>query len=363
LTALNLRRASLLLVAAIAVLAMFAGLARLGIPVSFAGARAQSHGPLFVLGVFFPLIALERAVAFGKRTGYVAPLLAFVGGLGIVAGVQSVRAVSAVAAGALLVLNGALWRKQPSAHLLLMLVGSASLLVGAVAFAADFAVSDVVLCWVAFFVLTIVAERIELARFVAPPRRAVQAILGFGFSIGGLTLLGVLGNAWCCRACGGLLGLIGAWLLRYDLARRTLRQPGLPRFAAVAVLLGAVWLSCSGLLLFSYGLPPGGPIYDAVLHGVFIGFVVSMVFGHAPIILPAVAHTPVPYHAALYAPLLALHCGLLARWGGDLLGLPLLRQAGGGANALALAAFPVAIIWARRGEPASNDSNHPLRAE
>jgi len=33
---------------------MFAGLARLGVPVSAAGARAASHGPLFVSGVFFP---------------------------------------------------------------------------------------------------------------------------------------------------------------------------------------------------------------------------------------------------------------------------------------------------------------------
>jgi len=347
-TLLLVRRASLLSVAAIALVALFAGLARLGIPVSSAGARAASHGPLFVLGVFFPLIALERAVALGTRTGYVVPLLGLVAGIGMVANVPALRILSAIAAGTLLLLNAALWRKQPSAHLVLMLVGSVCLVVGSVAFALDVSVSEVVLSWMGFFVLTIVAERIELARFAAPPRLALHAILGLAFALAGLTLLDLFLGGRTTRAVGVLLALTGAWLLRYDLARRTLRQAGLPRFAASAALLAAGWLLCSGLLLCCYGLPAAGPVYDAILHGVFVGFVLSMVFGHAPIILPAVARTAVPFHPVFYAPLLALHCGLLARWSGDLAGVPLLRQAGGLANAVALAAFPIAVMWARR---------------
>ena len=205
-----------------------------------------------------------------------------------------------------------------------------------------------VLSWITFFVLTIVAERIELARFVSPPRRAIQALLGVGFAIAVLGLLGQHCDGWCPRAYGALLALMGAWLLRYDLARRTLRQHGLPRYAAVAALLAASWLSCSGILLASVGLPPVGPTYDAVLHGIFIGFVLSMVFGHAPIILPAVARISLPFHVVLYAPLLGLHCGLIARIAGDLLGSPVLRQGGGLVNALSLVAFPVSAIWARR---------------
>jgi hypothetical protein len=97
------------------------------------------------------------------------------------------------------------------------------------------------------------------------------------------------------------------------------------------------------------------------LHGVFVGFVLSLVFGHALIILPAVARTSVPFHALLYVPLLVLHVGLVARWGGDLLGVPLLRQAGGLLNALALLAFPLSIVWARQLNPASSDSQHSFR--
>jgi hypothetical protein len=347
LNTLQLRRASLFSVAAIAVVALLAGLARLGVPVSVAATRAASHGPLFVLGAFLPLIALERAVAFGTPAAYLAPLLALLGGAGLVADLGSLRAVSVLAVAALTAVNVALWRKQPAAYLLLMLVGSVSLLAGSIAFALNFAVSDVVLAWVCFFVSTITAERIELARFAAPPRRAVQAVLALGFATAGLALLALLGCVWAIRPFGGLLALIGAWLLRYDLARRTLRQPGLPRYAAFAVLLGAGWLACSGALILCLGLPAAGPIYDAALHGVFVGFVLSLVFGHALIILPAVARTSVPFHTVLYLPLLLLHAGLVARWSGDLFGLPLLRQGGGLLNALSLTAFPISVAWSR----------------
>ena len=347
-TTLQLRRASLFAVAAIAAVALLAGVARLGIPLSVAGTRAGSHGPLFVLGAFFPLIALERAVALGSRMGYLAPFLALLGGLGLVVDVPSLRFASVLAASSLVVMNVALWRKQPAAYLLLMLVGSVSLLAGSVAFVLNFAISDVVPVWLCFFVLTITAERIELARFMAPPRRAVQAVLALGFALAGLALFALLGGAWSIRPFGGLLALLGAWLLRYDLARRTIRQPGLPRYAAVAVLLGAGWLSCSGILMLSLGLPAAGPVYDAALHGVFVGFVLSLVFGHALIILPAVARTSLAFHALLYVPLLGLHAGLVARWSGDLLGLALLRQAGGLLNALSLVMFPIAVLWSRR---------------
>ncbi len=360
---LGFRRAALLSVAPLALVALFAGLARIGVPVGFAGARAGDHGPLFVLGVFFTLISLERAVAFGSLAGYSAPALGLLFGLGVVANVPELYPVSVLGAAALVLLNAALWRKQASAHVALMFVGSLSLLFGNLVWVMGAAVSDVVLSWIAFFVLTIVAERIELARFASPPRRAVQGILLLAFTMAGLALFRVDGDSWVVRTSGALLTLIGAWLMRYDLARRTIRQPGLPRYAAVAALGGAAWLCCSGLLLVARGLPPAGPLYDAALHGIFVGFVLSMVFGHAPIILPAVARVPLPFHAVLYAPLLALHLGLIAREAGDLLGLPLLRQAGGLTNALALLAFVGAGVWARRRGLSSQHTNHVLGAE
>jgi len=85
---------------------------------------------------------------------------------------------------------------------------------------------------------------------------------------------------------------LAAWLLVHDLARVTVRQNGLTRYIAVCLLTGFVWLMVGGWLSIGYAGYTAGPIYDAKLHAVFVGFVFSMVFGHAPIIFPAVLGSP-----------------------------------------------------------------------
>jgi hypothetical protein len=88
-----------------------------------------------------------------------------------------------------------------------------------------------------------------------------------------------------------------------------------------------------------------GPIYDAKLHAVFVGFVFSMVFGHAPIIFPAVLGSPaslgqpIAYRSYFYAPLLLLHLSLVLRLAGEFGGWILVRQWAGLLNALAILLF------------------------
>ena len=82
---------------------------------------------------------------------------------------------------------------------------------------------------------------------------------------------------------------------------------GLTRFIAVC-LSGYVWLGVGGVLTWYFAGILAGPYYDAMLHTVFVGFVFAMIFGHAPIILPAIlSRTTSPYQPALYVPLLHLH--------------------------------------------------------
>jgi hypothetical protein len=105
------------------------------------------------------------------------------------------------------------------------------------------------------------------------------------------------------------------------------------------------------------------------LHAIFLGFVFSMIFGHAPIIFPAVAKLRIPYHPAFYLPLAALHLSLLLRQIGDLAGLPtLLRDAAIG-NAAALLLFILSmLISVARGRrqasipPTGPDSRRPSEA-
>jgi hypothetical protein len=80
-----------------------------------------------------------------------------------------------------------------------------------------------------------------------------------------------------------------------------------------------------------------------VLHAVFLGFTFSMIFVHAPIILPAVLRRPLPYHPVLYVPLFLLHFSLVVRLGvGDLLGQAAVWRWSGVANVVALVIFAVA---------------------
>ena len=123
-------------------------------------------------------------------------------------------------------------------------------------------------------------------------------------------------------------------------------------FIAVCLLSGYAWLALgSAVILGSADWQPGSAAYDAALHALALGFVFSMVFGHAPIIFPAVLRVSVPYHPVFYAPLALLHLSLALRLLGDATGQAGLQRTGALLNALALLAFivsTVAAVWRGR---------------
>ena len=171
---------------------------------------------------------------------------------------------------------------------------------------------------------------------------AAQAVLGLALLA---TLLPQLDVPVLALLGLGMLALgMALWLLRQDVARKTVRQSGLTRFIAVCLLSGYGWLLLGGVLLLLQ--PPLALLADAALHAVFVGFVLSMVFGHAPIIFPAIVKVRLPYHPVFYLPLLALHLSLLLRVAGDLLGDVDVRAWGGAGNAACVALFIVVMASA-----------------
>jgi hypothetical protein len=202
-----------------------------------------------------------------------------------------------------------------------------------------------VLWWLAFPILTIAAERLELSRFL-PPSPIAKIIFATTMVVIGAGLLGAR-LRWGPQLFGiGLLAL-SVWLLKQDIARRTVRTRGLTRFIAVCLLSGYAWLAVAGGIIVAAGsFVPGTRAYDAALHAVLLGFVFSMIFGHAPIIFPAVMRVSMPYHPAFYVPLALLHASLLVRLAGDAAGEFEWTRAGGMLNAVALAAFVVGAVWA-----------------
>jgi hypothetical protein len=113
----------------------------------------------------------------------------------------------------------------------------------------------------------------------------------------------------------------------------------------VCLLSGYVWLGIGALILLSAGgTVPDSAAYGAGLHAILLGFVFAMVFGHAPIIFPAILGVRLPYHSLFYLPLAVLHLSLVLRVAGTLLGAAPMRSTGGALNAAALALFVLGLV-------------------
>ena len=282
------------------------------------------HGALMVSGFLGTLIALERAVALGRLWAYAAPALAGLGGVLIVAGALAPGFVLLAASGAVFVAASvAVLARQPSLETATLLGGAAAWLAGNALLLAGL---DPVPWWMAFFALTIGGERLELSRYLKRSAFSRNAFIAVAIAI--------FAGSLAPRLQGAAFVLLALWLFAYDLARITVRQTKLPRFVAVCLLAGYFWLALSGALAAL------NVARDAALHAFFVGFVFSMVIGHAPVILPAVLRLPVPYRPVLYLPLALLHASLAARvLGGFFAEGSWLLKGGAWGNAAAIALF------------------------
>jgi len=340
------RRTLLLFGGVAAFVAVQAGLARVGFSFGWAQ-QAHLHGPLFVVGLFGTVISLERAVALGHPVALVVPS-AFVVASGLLLVRPEVAAWVALGGAAGLVLaNLAIVRKQSVPFTWVMLGGSVLLALGTMSWAAGQPVSKVAVAWMGFFVLTIVAERLELSRLVPTPDWARTLVLVLSVVDGTASGVGLLGVEGSAQVAGLSMILLGLWALRFDLARRTIRQAGLPKYTATGVLLGAGWLLVTGVTLAVVEVPPAGPRYDAALHALFVGYVLSMVFAHAPLILPSVTRIALPMHGVLFVPMVVLQVGLVMRLVGDFTDHLSLRQLGALLNVVALPLFIVCVLISR----------------
>lgn len=319
-------------------LSLSAGLERLGLALWPPG-LAGFHGPLMVSAFFGALIALERAVGLNEAWTFVPPVLMVLGGFLLALGQSFGHPV--LLAGALLYVAVAayIYRLQPADFTQAMGVGAVLLFFGNVAWSVFGNPPWAALLWAGYLVLIVAGERLELSRFVPKPARASwQFALAEGITLLGL-LLYPLYPELLARVAGLGFFALALWLLRYDIAWVNLKREGVHKFMGVSLLTGYVWLLAGGLFLLGYGLPPAGPVYDAILHSVYLGFVFAMVFGHAPVIFPAVLRLPIRFHPLAYLPLWLLHGSLVARIYADFAGAFSLRVPAGLWNALAIVLY------------------------
>ena len=337
---------------------LWAGLVRLGWPLPLPHEQfVIAHGPLMLVGFLGTLIGLERAVALARAWPYGIPILTALSSLTtmIALPVQLSATLASLASLLLLMVFIALYRQYPAEHFVVMGVSAIAWLVGNILWLSGLPLFSVVPWWIGFLVLMIGGERLELSRIRRPPL-TVRA--KFYLSVA-LFVIGLCGtfidfHSGLRIAAVGLLA-IALWLLRYDLAWHSARQAGLPRYMALGLIAGYFWLALGALLWLGLGQSfSAGPKYDAMLHAILLGFVFSMIFAHAPIILPTITGLPLPFRNAFYLHAGLLHASLLLRVAGDLGAWHALQRWGGLLNMLAVILFLTNNILAvRKGESIS----------
>lgn len=325
-----------------------AALVLLGVPAPVTTDRlADVHGMVMVLGFVGTLVCLERAVALARPHGYLAPALLGLGSLLLLAPLPPAVGRTALVLGMLGMcgLYVPLWRRQRDDAVLVQALGAVLGLGAATMWLGGLEIARM-LPWLAcFLVLTIAGERLELARLAmgpaAGPTLALLAACLLAATVASL-MWPVVGYPLLGLALVTLTG----WLLHHDVARRTVRSAGLTRFMAASMLAGYFWLLVAGGTWLLHGEALEGGAYDVVVHATFLGFTVSMIMAHGPVILPAVLRRPFPYRAVLWVPLVLLHTSLLLRlWLGDALHVRAAWQVGGALNVAALLLFFGLAAW------------------
>jgi hypothetical protein len=323
--------------------ALWAGLLRLGwnLP-SLGGKLSANHGPVMVSGFLGALIVLERVVVLKFRWMYASPILAALGWIatlflpGNLLGPALLTLSSAVAVAILVVMV----KREPAIHTATMLIGTVTWFAANLAWLLGEPIFRVVYGWQAYLILTIMGERLELSRILKISRLNHILFVVFAAML-------IMGVVWTrvddqvgVRIMGSGMLALALWSLPNDISWRNLRHKmPVTRYIAVCLSAGLVWLGIGGVLYLVLGVQVAGPFYDALLHSIFVGFVISMIFGHAIIIFPAILGTPIYFQRAFYIHLVLLHLSLVLRILGDLTFWNQGRMWGGMLNEIAILLF------------------------
>ena len=348
-----------------------AGLILLGLPAPITTTRlAEVHGMLLVLGFVATLISLERATAYGRWFGFAAPGLLGAGGLMLLVDTVPItvgKSLLVAGTAALALLYIPLWRRRYDTELLVQLLAAALACMGAILWLGGAAMERTLPWLFAFVILTIAAERVELARIQMGPQ-ANPRLIAHAWAMTAALIIGVPLPDVGAVLLGVTLVSLVVWLLVHDVARRTIHTTGATRYMAACLLAGYAWLLIAAAMLL-VGFPVGRPAYDAVAHAVFLGFTMSMIMAHATTILPAVLGIQLPYRPIFWAPVVLLHASLVIRiWFGDGFDLLAAWHLGGVLGVVALIVFLLCAVGSAvagpgrksRRTPASEDT--PTRA-
>jgi hypothetical protein len=305
------------------------------------GYAALDHAALMLSSLLGSVIGVERAVALRQHWAFLVPGTAASAGVLLLTGHAQAGAWLGLMASCVFVgVNFIFWLRQPYTHIALLLTGALAWAVGSAMFVIDGVSVRALPWWFAFIVLTIAAERLEMHRVLRRNTWALPLLLAAVASL----LVGAALSSAKPDGGGVLYGLalvsLALWFAVFDIARRTVRATGLSRYMALCLLGGYAWLAVAGLAWA--GMALGCPGRDMALHALGLGFIIGMVMGHAPVILPAVTGIKLLFGNWFYMPLALLHASLCVRLFGGMVD-PALRAQGSLLNALALGCFALTV--------------------
>lgn len=294
--------------------------------VSLPAAAVAEHGA-FMTGSFLgTLIALERALALSQGGWVFLPAWACAASMLLFLARATPWAYGLLTVGGLGM--ALLFATLPKAH---RSFSSSLMGIAAVLFALAWGLrtlqggfAQVLPLLIGFFILTIVAERLELTRLIGQQKKALRWLVALSLLLGAGIVTAALTQAG--QLLGLSLGAMGIWLLRYDLAPRGLFRPpsSLHRYTAVTLTLGYLWLMVT--MFFSLLGSFISFFYDAFVHSFFVGFVFCMIFAHGILIFPVVlGRQGYAWGRELWLPLVLTLGGLIGRLWGDIIGNLALR--------------------------------------
>ena len=306
------------------IMGIVGGWIRLGYVAMPVASAAMSHGLLMVGGFMGTLICLERCMVMKHKGWLLIPLLGLVATAFFLLGYETygMYALTLESIGLFIVLYlQTVKHKLP--ELALMCLGAVCWIIGNVLVIKTGFVPVGTTWWIGFILMTILGERLEFGKFLPNPRwsKAILYTLLTAFFVG-LMLPFHEGGNWILGVCALFMGL---WLLRFDMARISVRKEGYHRYIGLGLILGYIWLALFGLVLCLMDSHPF--FYDIFLHTFFLGFAFSMIWAHAPIILPTVfKRSQHAFHPLLWPFWILFQISLIGRMGSSLLLYPEARS-------------------------------------
>lgn len=322
-------------------LGLWAGLSRIGWNVPVLPVTAH-HGAVMIGGFLGSLISLEKIIPLKKKLLLLIPLLSAVSVAFFMGNQYEIAIILLISSSAGLCFAFAIYLTTERNRIyLLMLMGAVSWLIGNLLLLSTHFYPLAFPWWVAFILLIIAAERIELMKFlpIGKLNKNFFTCLVLLFPVGVLFPFHGNGNL----ICGSSLAGASIWLLRFDLIGINMTKSGLSKYVATALLAGYIALFMTGIFFFTVVGKMMG--YDLLIHSFFIGFTFSMIFAHGPMILPGVLGIPnvKPYHNTLYVWLITLHVSWILRAVGDITMLFEMRKISGLITSFAIMGYFITL--------------------